>query len=54
MLQIARFTDLLKKACANSIQSQVLLYKRLDEFQAAGGDLTRINGMSFLDAMINV
>ena len=45
---------LIEKACSNSIQAQVFLEKRLDDFQAAGGDMTKLNGKVLLDAIVEL
>ena len=45
---------LIEKACIGSIQAQVFLEKRLDDFQAAGGDLTKLNGKGLLEAIVEL
>ena len=45
---------LIEKACSNSIQAQVFIEKRLDEFQSAGGDMTRLNGRNLLDSIVEL
>jgi len=45
---------LIEKACSNSIQAQVFLEKRLDDFQSAGGDMTRLNGRNLLDSIVEL
>jgi hypothetical protein len=53
-LDVSLIHDFTGGRAQNNVQAQVFLEKRIDEYQSAGGDLTRLNGRSLLNEIVEL